>query len=101
MTDLTLSFVVEVLREYEEKSGLSCFVIANKMEIESSNYYEYREGDGDPTCKTIDKILKVVLAEYPEIVERILERELKAVQKAMGPAKTPQTKEHGEDLCNA
>ena len=89
MTESALDFVVEILSEYEEKSGLSCFVIANKMEIESSNYYKYREGDGNPTCKTIDKILKVVLTEYPEIVERILERELKAVQKAMDLVKTP------------
>ena len=88
MTDLTLSFVVEVLREYEEKSGLSCFVIANKMDIESSNYYKYREGNGNPTCKTIDKILKVVLEEYPEIIEEILKRELKAIQETMGLVKT-------------
>ena len=33
MTESALDFVVEILSEYEEKSGLSCFVIANKMEI--------------------------------------------------------------------
>lgn len=88
MTESTLDFVEEVLREYEKKSRLSCFVIANKMDIEVSNYYKYREGEGNPTCKTIDKILKVVLAEYPEIVEQILDRELKAVQKTMDLVKT-------------
>ncbi len=83
MTESTLDFVVEVLREYEKKTGGSGSVIADKMDIETSNYYKYREGRGNPTCKTIDKILAVVLAEHPEIVEQILDRELEAVRAAM------------------
>lgn len=83
MTESTLGFVVEILREYEGKSGLSCFIIANRMGIEVSNYYKYREGSGNPTCKTIDKILAVVLSEHPEIVEQILERKLEAIRAAM------------------
>ncbi len=83
MTESTLDFVVEVLREYEKKTGESGSVIADKMDIETSNYYKYREGRGNPTCKTIDKILAVVLAEHREIVEQILVRELEAVRAAM------------------
>ncbi len=83
MTESTLDFVVEVLREYEKKTGGSGSVIAGKMDIETSNYYKYREGRGNPTCKTIDKILAVVLAEHREIVEQILVRELEAVRAAM------------------
>ncbi len=83
MTESTLDFVVEVLREYEKKTGESGSVIAGKMDIETSNYYKYREGRGNPTCKTIDKILAVVLAEHREIVEQILVRELEAVRAAM------------------
>ena len=86
MTESTLDFVVEVLREYEAKTGDSGSVIADKMDIEASNYYKYREGRGNPTCKTIDKILAVVLAEHPEIVEQILDRELETVRAAMEPA---------------
>lgn len=53
------------------------------MGIEASNYYKYREGSGNPACKTIDKILAVVLSEHPEIVEQILERKLEAIRAAM------------------
>ncbi len=45
MTESTLDFVVEVLREYEKKTGESGSVIADKMDIETSNYYKYREGE--------------------------------------------------------
>ena len=48
------------------------------MGIEPSNYYKYREGDGNPTCKTIDKILEVVMDEQPEIMVRMLEEELES-----------------------
>lgn len=89
MTESTIDFVAEVLHKFEENTGLSRFIIANKMGIETSNYYKYREGDGNPTCKTIDKILEVVLAERPEIIEQMLERELEIVRAAVDLAKSP------------
>ena len=83
MTDSIINFIKGLLRENEEKTGLSCFIIANKMGIEPSNYYKYREGDGNPTCKTIDKILEVVMDEQPEIMVRMLEEELEIVRAAV------------------
>ena len=76
MTESIVDLIVQILRAYEEKTEMSCFSIANEMGIEPSNYYLYHEGDGNPTCKTVDKILGVVLARYPDIIEEILEKKL-------------------------
>ena len=88
MTEFTLNFVVEILYEYEERTGLSCFVIANKMGIEPSNYYKYREGEGNPTGKTIDKILEVVLTEHPDIIERASEKRIGIVRATVNLVKS-------------
>ena len=88
MTDFTLNFVVEILYEYEERTGLSCFVIANKMGIEPSNYYKYREGEGNPTGKTIDKIVGIILTEHPDIIGRALEKRAKIVRATMDLVKS-------------
>ena len=74
MTESVFDLVVQILREYERITGKSCFEIANRMGIEVSNYYLYRAGIGNPTCKTIDKIIEVVLAEHPEIICAIVNR---------------------------
>lgn len=74
MAESTFDLVVQILREYERISGKPCFKIANEMGIEVSNYYLYRAGIGNPTCKTMDKILEVVLADRPEIIAVIVNR---------------------------
>ena len=87
MTESIVDLIVQILRAYEEKSGMSCFSIAGEMGMEPSNYYLYREGDGNPTCKTVDKIFGVVLTHYPDIIEEILEKklhELRAREQLLG-----------------
>ena len=58
-----------LLKKFEEASKLPCSVIAFDMEIPPSNYYLYRDGRGNPTCKTLDKMIEIVRVQHPEILE--------------------------------
>lgn len=51
------------------------------MEIPISNYYLYRDGRGNPTSKTIDKILEVIYVDYPEIIAEILSIKLEQLER--------------------
>ena len=79
MTESLNQMVVELLQAYEGKRSASGFVIANEMEIEPSNYYLYRKGRGNPTCKTVSKITRAIRKRHPEILERVLRRMLREV----------------------
>ena len=72
MTQHICNFIAQLLQKYEAASGKPCSLIACEMEIPISNYYLYRDGHGNPTCKTIDKILEVIYVDYPEIIAEIL-----------------------------
>ena len=69
MTGPASNSVALLLKKYEETSKLSCSVIAFDMDIPLSNYYLYRDGRGNPTCRTIDKMIAVVRIHHPEILE--------------------------------
>ena len=66
----TKDILASILVEYEVLSRKSIFKIAGEMGIELSNYYLYRSGRGNPTCKTIDKIITVIHKEHPEILRK-------------------------------
>lgn len=84
MTGFTGNFVAQLLQKYEEVSGKPRSVIACEMEIPISNYYLYRDGRGNPTGKTIDKILEVIYADYPEIIDELLVLQLKQLRAKSG-----------------
>lgn len=62
--------VVRLLSEYEEISKKRHSRIAEEMDIEISNYYLYRTGRGNPTAKTIDKMIAVIQMDHLEIIIR-------------------------------
>ena len=81
MTRHIRNFVAQLLQKYETASGKPCSVIACEMEIPISNYYLYRDGRGNPTSKTIDKILEVICVDYPEIIAEILSIKLQQLER--------------------
>ena len=58
--------------------------VACEMEIPISNYYLYRDGRGNPTGKTIDKILEVIYVDYPEIIDSLLVFQLEQLRTKSG-----------------
>ena len=72
MTGTVSDAVPLLLKKYEEASGMPCSIIAFDMDIPLSNYYLYRDGRGNPTCRTLDKMIEVVRSRRPEILESLL-----------------------------
>lgn len=44
--------------------------MALDFDVTLSNLYKYRTGKGNPTAKTIDKIIKAVEKNCPELLEK-------------------------------
>lgn len=63
-------FISELLQAYEEITGKTCTEMALDFDVTLSNLYKYRTGKGNPTAKTIEKIVKVVDENYPELLEK-------------------------------
>ena len=80
MTGPTSNSVQQLLLKYEEASRMPCSAIAIEMDIPISNYYLYRDGRGNPTCRTIDKMIEVVRERHPEILEDFLLSQLKKLR---------------------
>ncbi len=71
MTVTVHDFVARLLSEYESISKKRHSKIAVEMDIPISNYYFYRSGRGNPTAKTINKMISVIQIMHPEIVIRV------------------------------
>lgn len=63
-------FIAELLQAYEEITGKTCTEMALDFDVTLSNLYKYRNGKGNPTAKTIDKIIKAVEENCPELLEK-------------------------------
>jgi len=65
-------YISELLQAYQEITHKSCTEIALDCGVTLSNLYEYRNGTGNPTAKTIDKIIEAVDKNCPEAMRKIL-----------------------------
>ena len=63
-------FIAELLQAYEEITDKTCTEMALVFDVTISNLYKYRTGKGNPTAKTIDKIIKAVEKNCPELLEK-------------------------------
>ena len=63
-------FIAELLQAYEEITDKTCTEMALDFDVTLSNLYKYRTGKGNPTAKTIDKIIKAVEGNCPELLEK-------------------------------
>lgn len=70
MTVTVTDVIAQILEDYHKKSGEKHFEIAIDMDIPISNYRLYLQGIGNPTGKTIDKIVAVIGKNAPEILEK-------------------------------
>lgn len=64
-------FVARLLSEYEEAVGRNHSQIATDMDIPVSNYYLYRNGAGNPTARTINKMIEAIQQDHPEIIIKV------------------------------
>ncbi len=71
MTVTVHDFVARLISEYENVSEKRHSKIAVEMDIPISNYYLYRSGRGNPTAKTINKMISIIQMEHPGIVIRV------------------------------
>lgn len=74
MTGFMEHLVSQLILGYEATSGKARSFIAFEMDIPISNYYLYRDSRGNPTAKTVDKIVEVIYKDHPEILETLLEQ---------------------------
>lgn len=63
-------FIAELLQAYEEITGKTYTEMALDFDITLSNLYKYRNRKGNPTAKTIDKIIKGVEKDCPALLEK-------------------------------
>ena len=63
--------VARLLSEYEAVDGRKHAQIAGDMDIPVSNYYLYRNGMGNPTARTINKMIAVIQMNHPEVIIKV------------------------------
>lgn len=63
-------YISELLETYQEITQKSCTEMALDFDVTLSNLYLYRNGNGNPRAKTIDKIVSEVEARCPEAFEK-------------------------------
>jgi len=73
------AYIAELLAAYEDATGERHFKIAGDMDISISNYYLYRNGKGNPTGKTINKIVAVIQLNHPEIIIKVTRKYLRQI----------------------
>lgn len=64
-------YIMELLQVYEEMTKRTCMEMALDFDITLSNLYQYRNGTGNPTAETIDKIVEGVANRCPEALEKV------------------------------
>lgn len=78
-------YIAKLLTSYEETTGASHFKIAERMDIPVSNYYLYRNGMGNPTARTFNKMLAVIQMDHPEIIIETTERSFRQLMGSAVP----------------
>lgn len=63
-------YILEILQTYQDLTHKTCSVMALDFDITLSNLYQYRNGTGNPTGKTIDKIVRAAEENCPEALGR-------------------------------
>ena len=76
MTVTAQEYIAKLLSAYEDVTGEPYFKIAEDMEIALSNYYHYRNGTGNPTTNTINKIMAVIQMNHPKVIIKTTEQYL-------------------------
>ena len=59
-------YISELLEAYQEATRKTCTEMALDFDLTLSNLYQYRNGRGNPTAKTINKIINGVEENCPE-----------------------------------
>lgn len=65
-------YISELLQVYQAITQKTCMEMALDFDITVSNLYHYRNGDGNPTANTIDKIIAAIEQECPEALEEVV-----------------------------
>lgn len=64
-------YISELLQAYQEITQKICTEMALDFDVTLSNLYLYRNENGNPRAKTVDKIVAVVEAHCPEAFKKI------------------------------
>lgn len=64
-------YISELLQEYQAMTQKTCMEMALDFDITVSNLYQYRNGNGNPTANTIDKIIAAIEQECPGVFEEV------------------------------
>ncbi len=79
------SYIARLLSAYENATGERHSKIAGEMDIPVSNYYLYRNGMGNPTGNTIDKMVAVIQTNRPEVLIETTEWALQQLMQSVVP----------------
>ena len=60
-------YISELLQQYQEYTKKTYTEMALDFDLTLSNLYQYRNGRGNPTAKTINKIINGVEEHCPEV----------------------------------
>lgn len=82
---VTTDYIAKLLSAYEAATGEKHSKIAGDMDIALSNYYLYRNGMGNPTAKTINKIVAVIQISRPEVIIETTEWYLRQLIESSAP----------------
>ena len=64
-------YLSELLQRYQQTTQKTCTEMALEFDITLSNLYLYRNEQGNPRYKTIDKILGEISVRCPELLEQV------------------------------
>ncbi len=64
-------YLSELLQRYQQMTQKTCTEMALEFDITLSNLYLYRNEQGNPRAKTIDKILGEISVRCPELLEQV------------------------------
>ena len=64
-------YLSELLQRYQQMTQKTCTEMALEFDITLSNLYLYRNEQGNPRAKTIDKILGEISVRCPKLLEQV------------------------------
>lgn len=65
-------YLSELLQQYQQITQKTCIEMAVEFDITLSNLYLYRNEQGNPRAKTIDKILGEISLRCPGLLGQVL-----------------------------
>lgn len=65
-------YLSELLQQYQQITQKTCIEMAVEFDITLSNLYLYRNEQGNPRAKTIDKILGGISLRCPRLLGQVL-----------------------------